>query len=183
MARMRTVWAATWLVVALVMGGACSKSEAPQKMAAPPFTAAQIRAATAAGRTYVWNVVAPGKADSQRRVRFIQADDEGAQIGTQVIDAAGSPVGEEQVVEATWSALEGHGTFPVDALKVSDANVTVPAGTYACWLYEVKEPDGSEARFWFAKNLPGAPVRIEAMKDGKLLETRELVSHEAGKAP
>jgi len=173
---LRTSW---WWVVLLV---ACSEKAAPEAevpMGQPPFKAAQIRAATATGRTYVWRVSGPAGPSGEREARFEAVDDDGATLVSSGRDEAGKPVGEERT-KVTWAELEGHARFPAAMLTVKEETVTVPAGEFACLLYEVKEPDGSLARFWFAKDLPGAPVKIEASKDGTLLERRELVKHEHG---
>ena len=42
------------------------------------------------------------------------------------------------------------------------------------------ERDGGTATFWFANDLPGAPVKMTVEKDGAVVETRQLMKYAAG---
>lgn len=159
---------------------AVTSPEAAPALADPPFTALQIRQATQPGRTYVWRVTQPVKPDAPatlRRAHFATATDEGADLVFETLAEDGHALEPAQKSHARWTDLESHGRFPADALHVTSGSVTVPAGTFDAWIYEVATPDGHVAVFWFAKDLPGAPVRIVERAGSDELEVRELLSH------
>lgn len=144
------------------------------------FSAAQIHAATKPGRTYVWRVVSPGAPETLSVMTFGAVDDEGADLTRETREPGGEVIDGPKSARATWEELEGHGRFPLDALTVTATTVSVPAGTWPARLYEVRRADDDILRLWFADELPGAPVRIETMKDGLVVETRELIEHRNG---
>ncbi len=167
------------LVIAAFGAVATACASAPRS-APTPYTAAEIRGATAAGRTYVWALSDANGPTGEHEVRFETADDAGADLVMTERDVAGAAVGEPARARVTWSELQAHARFDKDAVTVTRATRTVPAGTFACKVYEVRMPDGIVARFFFADDLPGAPVAIETDKDGKRIETQELVRHVPG---
>lgn len=139
-----------------------------------PFSAEQIRAATKVGRRYAWRVEEEGKPPATRVIVFTSVDEEGAVMVAGPDDAslaASSPS------RARWDELQKHALFPAAATSVQDERVTVPAGTFDCRVYTVKDADGTVRRFYFALDLPGAPVLHFTEKDGRRLSTSTLVEH------
>ena len=87
------------------------------------------------------------------------------------------PVGEEEPDEqVTWLDLEGHARFPKAQTTVSEAEVTVPAGKFKCVVFTVCEPE-VVTTFVFAKDLPGAPIKVEAKEGEKVVFSMVLQEH------
>jgi hypothetical protein len=40
--------------------------------------------------------------------------------------------------------------------------------------------DGGTSTYWFANDLPGAPVKVTIEKGGAVVETRQLMKYNAG---
>jgi len=174
--------------VALVLV-ACSAGETPPagpapsasaaagpEMAPTPYEAADIRKATKVGRRYEWTLEAPGEPKKRRVVLFTKVDDTHGEISAEDLDETGHSLGAPQKNQATWEEFRDHASFPKAAVTIKDETVTVPAGTYECKLYVVTKGD-EVLRFWFAKTLPGPPVKVEIQKAGKLIEARALVRY------
>lgn len=137
----------------------------------PPFTAEQIRSATRPGRTYRYRVERADMPPSERVMTFASVDAEGAELTTE-----GEPK-----KRVSWDELRRHAEFPAAIVKTREETVTVPAGTFECVVYVVLGEGGEATSYFFAKNLPGAPVRILTNKDGRRVMTSTLVEHRPGK--
>lgn len=153
-------------------------------LAPPPFSADEIRDATAPGRTYRFRVDAPGRPAVVRQMRFASVDDEGCVIEVTMYDGAGARVGEPQARRQTWAQLVGHASYPRSWTTVSEVQVEVPAGRFAAKLYEVRD-DTERAgwkvtRAWFATSLPGAPVKLVVREGGEVVSRMELLKHAPG---
>ena len=169
---------------ALCLGGCAAQSgtrptpsaSPVTEMAPTPYTADQIREASPAGRRYEWTHEEKGKPTTRRVVTFREVDGASAELETTVLDETGHTTGEAQRKRATGVELRDHASFPRQSVVISDETITVPAGTFDCRLYTVT---GGEvvSRFWFAKTLPGAPVRLVTTKGGEVVESRTLVRY------
>jgi len=161
--------------------------DAAPEVAPPPFTAAQIRAATEPGRTYVFRIAQGDGPTAVRTLTFTRADDAGATLRAAMTSLDGAPLGPPTDEEVTWDELVGHALWPQAATTIEDARVEVPAGAFDARLYTVREvgQDGGESvlRAWFATSLPGAPVRFEQSSGGKTQFLMELLEHRPGTAP
>lgn len=135
-----------------------------------PFTADQIRDATKAGRTYKYKIEAEGSPSGERVMTFVKVDAEGADL---VTDGSAPK-------RVTWEELRKHAEFPKPVVSTRSEKTTTPAGTFDCVVYVVQSP-GEIRTFYFAKDLPGAPVLFFTEKDGKRVMTSTLVDHKPGK--
>lgn len=150
-------------------------------LAQPPFTAEQIRAATKEGRTYRF-AMQQGEQTLTVTMRFSEVTDAGATIERSVVDAAGNTVdqGKEQ---ATWDVLVDHASYPADATEITETSIEVPAGRFDVMLYTIKtEQEGNPvvSRMYFARELPGAPVKAEITVGDQPMFSMELVEHVPG---
>lgn len=148
--------------------------------AAPPFTATQIREATLAGRTFVFSVVADGAPPALQQLRFTVVDARGCVTQSVTLDAKGTSMDDVASHGATWDELVQHGTYPAAATTVEEVEVTVPAGTFAARKYTVRGDDGGVTTAWFAVELPGPPIRHVVTREGAVVSSSELVSHQPG---
>jgi hypothetical protein len=193
----------SWMTAALIALAACGGSpqaaQSPQpteaSQAAPgagapapageaagaPFTAEQIRDATLVGRTYRF-ALRQGEQDVQVTVRFTKVTPDQASMERTIVDAAGKIL-EQATEDTTWQQIVGHAAYPADATEITDATVEVPAGTFDAMLYTVSgEQEGKPvvSRMYFAKALPGAPVKTEIMVGDQVVFSMVLVEHVAG---
>ena len=149
-----------------------------------PFTAAQIQAATRPGRTYTWAVERADGPPLRRVIRFTAVDAERATFVAETADADGKNTKADAPEQATWEELRQHAEFPRLFVKVTEERLTVPAGSYDCLVYTVtattREGTSEVLTFWFARELPGPPVKLTVMKDGKLARSQVLTSHVPG---
>lgn len=150
---------------------AAAKTAAPAKaeakapageMAPPPFTAEQIRAATPDGRRYVFDLMLMEFGKLRREIVFRDPTETTVRIESKSLSAPGKPA-KAETSTTSWAELVSHAAYPAAATTIEDTEVTVPAGTFAAKLYTIRE-DGKDGlpkvtQAWFAKALPGAPVK------------------------
>jgi hypothetical protein len=136
-----------------------------------PFTGEQIRDATKPGRTYRYRVEEPGKSPREHTIKFAKVDEAGAEISTD-----GGPTR-----RMGWTMLQKHAEFPKDRVTTREVIKKTPAGKFECVVYMVKGDDGEVSHYYFAKELPGAPIVYYTEKDGKRIRTTTLVEHDPGK--
>jgi len=148
-------------------------------LAPPPFTADQIRAATPDGRTWVFRMEG-GHVPMTRRWGYTAVDAEGAMVlQADWYDGQPAPATSREAGRVTWAQIADAERFPAKATTIEDATITVPAGTFACRLYTVRD-GGDVMRYWFAKDLPGLQIRYERTLDGELVDTMVLLEHIPG---
>lgn len=152
----------------------------PEADKAPtPYTAAQIRDASKAGRTILFVMESPPKPSLRRRMRFLAVDDERATIANETLDDTGKPLGAAETATSTWEELRKHASFPKASTTIVDAVAEVPAGSFPCKRYTVLEGT-KKTTACFANDLPGPPVELIVEDDGKLVISMELVKNEPG---
>jgi hypothetical protein len=180
-------------VMAGALGVACggpSKPAADAHEAAPyPFTVLQIRAGCAPGRTIDYRVEKVGEPPRTERWTFGEVDPDTAKITTTTFDTDGKQIGPPVVETAKWTELHEHAHFPFASTTIDAEPITLPAGTFETMRYVVTaggdrdQPDEVKT-YWFARTLPGPPVRLEVSKGGKtvLLMTMEANLSKPGAA-
>ena len=130
-------------------------------MAPTPFTAAEIRAGCPPGRIVT---VRARHADGPPRLestRWLSCDDEGAVMEKTVQDPSGEGVAERKSYRMAWRELQAHAAFPRDRTDITRETVVTEAGLFECLRYSVKGEEG-ESDFWFALELPGMPIKVQA---------------------
>ena len=143
-----------------------------------PFSAKQIARACGPKSMRVLRMEMVGGDPSWHCWSFTDQTSEGATFHDAACDAAGKEVGEISSKAVTWKGLQGHASWPANTVTTSEAQVTVPAGTFDCMHYVVKRTarqGEAEDRYWFAWELPGPPVRLERFVGGELKFTMTLV--------
>jgi len=141
----------------------------PPETLPPPFSAAALRAGLPEGTEIIFRVTAGGPPMIQSW-SFMAPDDEGVTVRATVDDD------QPEDSRSSWAALAGHATFPSAITTRVDREVTVEAGTFDAWGYEVAGPDGGVRRYFFAPSMPGPPVWMEALQGDEVLMTMELVA-------
>ncbi len=141
-----------------------------------PFTAAEIRDASPPGLAVTVVREAEGQPPTVSVTRFVDGDEEGSTRERQVLTADGEPAGEPARARATWLDLQAHASFPSATTARTEEAIDTPMGRLACLRYDVVEGD-SRQTFWFARTLPGMPVRVERWRDGRLDELVVMTEH------
>ena len=146
-----------------------------------PFSAAQIRDGCPAGRTIRIREETPDAPPAFRRIRFVEVDADGAVQEFLATDADGRPIGEPTRRHSTWLDLQRHASQDAAATTVDEVGLTLPFGDFACWRYIVQRPE-AELRFWFAKQLPGMPARVEEWVAGVMTGRSTMIANDWGRA-
>jgi hypothetical protein len=155
----------------------------PADIATPPFTSAQIRAATPDGRTLRFRIEQPGQVPMIRELRFTGVTADGCTVEGQMYDEEGGVLGEPTREQTTWDELRGHAAYPRAATAVTDEPCSVPAGDFTCRVYTVREKEAgveTVTRASFATTLPGAPVHLKVTSGGTTATEWTLIEHRAG---
>ncbi len=148
----------------------------------PHFSAAQIQAGMPIGTTLVfetatfdtvvgtpivgmevkqmqWEVVA--SASEQMTMRY-----------TELGQADAEPMDRDH----SWAELATHSQFPVAMTTREDGvSVTVPAGTFVCTRYTVREEGAEVSVYDFADGLAGPPIRMVQTVSGQQRMRMELL--------
>ena len=123
-----------------------------------PFNAKQLRDACPPGRVDVFLIESSSRPPARQVTRFLNRTPTGAVFESSMLTAEGQPLGATVRARATWEDLQEHASFPAASTVMTEDDVRVPAGSFDCWVYSVTT--GSDVqRLYFAKNLPGPPVR------------------------
>jgi len=146
-----------------------------------PYSAEQIRDASPKGRKIVFQVEMWGKPMLFRTMTFITSKPTEMAVENDTTGLDGKRVGTKQIIVGSWTDLQSHASFPSENTLITTATITVPAGSFDCWLYEVsttKDGKSSVQKYWFAKNLPGPPVCLEESAQDKLVYKMVLLKNE-----
>ena len=147
-----------------------------------PFTAAEIKGASPAGLTLRYRVERRGQPPVIRVTRYASVDDDGAVRESCMESPDGTQLGEVERDTSTWHALQQHAAFPRANTVSTEDTIDIPAGRFACSCYT--RVHGNETwRFWFARDLPGQPVRYDQTVDGEVVMSTSLISREAPRTP
>lgn len=164
----------------LVLGCLLAPCVLAQDIAEPPYSADEIRDATRPGRRYTFRQESQGNV-TYNVMEFVSVSEDSLVMQVTQQDGERKTIGEPATRPDSWAALESHAHFPKDHTTIEDAEVEVPAGSFACSLYTVADPAaGMVQRFWFANELPGAPVKVEVLVQEKVVFTMLLEEHRAG---
>ena len=141
-----------------------------------PFTADEIRDGCPAGRTIRLRVDVVGGPSFQRRNRFVECDELGASIERCQLSPDGSVLAEPEVDRVTWRDLQDHASFRADDTTIVAERIETEIGPLDCLRYTVREGTTEEV-FWFAKDLPGMPIRYVTREDGQVVTTVTVVAN------
>ena len=141
-----------------------------------PFTAAEIRVACQPGRELRLRVEEAGEVPRIHVMRYVEADDEAALQESWDESLAGEPLGEPERSRQTWRELQEHASFPAADTLVTDDAIEILGGARDCLRY-TQSRDGTLRTFWFARELPGPPIRWEVRAGERLMVSIGAVSN------
>ena len=108
-----------------------------------------------------------------------EVDEDGATVRSSTRGGEGVVVGEPVETRSTWEEMRGHAVFPASVTTLGEETIETAAGSFDCMRYAVAR-DGSTATFWFAKSLPGGPVKSTVERDGEVTSKQMLMKHLPG---
>lgn len=152
-------------------------------MTEAPFTAADVRSMTRTGRAWVFRLDSETAPALWRRVVATSVDADGCRLAATLLNADGHALGEPQVRHVTWQDFVDEVLPPADA-SVDELVLDTPIGelharVYA-WSREAGDGSTLTTRAWFAVELPGAPLRWEMEREGRVISRLTLEAHEEG---
>jgi len=136
----------------------------PKQLAADhlptPFTATEIRTGCPPGRVLRFRYERLGQPPSIRVTRYLDSDAETAirESWQESVDL--QRVSQPEREQCSWFELQQHASFPAATTTCADDSIETPAGGFDCLRYTRVDEQGVW-RFWFARDLPGQPVRFE----------------------
>jgi len=125
-----------------------------------PFTAAEIRAACPPGRELRYRLERAGQDQVVRVTRYVSTDVNGAEQESWHESPQGVRLTDPERERSTWLELQTHASFPASTTQCDEETIEIPAGRFGCRRYTRVDENGTW-RFWFARQLPGQPVRFE----------------------
>jgi len=190
--------AVTVLLLVVVAGAGCGADRAPrpdegdgefagagrEAVAADrsilplPFTAEQIRDEWVPGLAIRFLRRTP-EGETRERWTVLAADEQGVEIEFAVLDDAGNPAGQPMTRRSSWEELRDHAAFPADRASRAEATRRTPLGLLDGWIYTFADDStGTVTEFFFARELPGAPVYLRTRRDEALvLELVQVERH------
>ena len=133
-----------------------------------PFTADEIRLGCPPGRTVRSLVIEAGSEPYVGVTRFVTVDAEGAEQESWRETPAGVRLTEPQRRRSRWLDFQGHASMPAATTDITEEEIDIPAGRFACLRYTRRDGD-SVSTFWFARSVPGMPLKFEERVDGELV--------------
>ncbi len=152
-------------------------ASASSEFAPTPYTAEQIRKATAVGRTYEFRTEVAGAPSRRLVIAFTNVSDAEAETKNSLLDEQGKELAPPKISHAAWDELRRHAEFPRAATVIANEKIAVPAGTFDCVRYTVTEGPGDVSKFYFAKQMPGPPVLFMTDKQGTRVMTTTLIHY------
>ena len=133
-----------------------------------PFTAEEIRAGSPLGRTVRPRVEEKGEPATTCVQQYVAVDEDS---GTRLVFtlAADGTRTDVRRSRSTWLELQGHASMPMATTTIDEVTIETPMGPLGCLRYTAVDGDGVET-FWFARAIPGMPVRTERRVRGEVVE-------------
>jgi hypothetical protein len=175
-------------LVALIPLLGCAAEPASEEPSAPvpveaeslavPFTAEQIRDEWTPGFTLVLSFNFPDRQEWQRWT-VVGADTERAEIEYQQLDDQGQPVAPPQRAPSSWTDLRNHALFAAAESRRERVSRQTVLGELEGWLYTVHDPQAETmTEFFFADELPGAPVWMQTRSGEEVILTVNQVARQ-----
>ncbi len=133
-----------------------------------PYAVSEIRAGCPLGRVIEYRIEKAGAPATTERWAFTPLDPETVSVTTTTFDGDGKPTGAPTTESAKWTELHEHARFPRPQTQIYNESLTLPAGTFDVMRYVVTK-DETVRTYWFARTLPGPPVKVEVVKGGKVV--------------
>ena len=144
-----------------------------------PFTADEIRVGCPPGRTVRSLVIRAGSEPYVRVTRFVSGDADGAEQESWTETPDGARLTEPERGRSTWLEYQEHASMPAAVTDISEEEIDIPAGRFACLKYTRRDGD-SVSTFWFARSAPGMPLKFETRVGAELLFASTAIENVPG---
>ena len=141
-----------------------------------PFTAAEIRDASGRGRTVRQLIEVEGEAPITRVLEWEDVDDDGATGLAYGLGPAGERLHPERW-QSRWLDLQRHASMPIETTTIDEVVLDSPMGPLDCLRYTRRDGDATNV-FWFARAMPGMPIRTERIEGGRVVERVTVLANE-----
>jgi hypothetical protein len=140
-----------------------------------PFTADQIRDEWVPGLRILMRRSSPENQVTERWT-VVASDDQGVDIEYATLDENGHVVDDPRVQRSTWVELRDHASFPAAYSTREWVARSTQLGDFEGWLYRVEDHDtGTVTEFFFAPELPGAPLQMKTVRgDTTIFELEQV---------
>ena len=171
------------MLIPMVLGGDTSRPLVPESNrmktdhAPTPFSAEEIRKGCPDGRLTSYLIEIPGKPNSYSMTRFVEPNREQTGFENWTTNLQGKIIGKPKRIDAKWRDLQAHASYPEKFTSIALDKITIPAGSFECLRYSV-QMEGDLKKLWFARALPGPPVKFEHYKNGSRVFSMILVKNE-----
>jgi hypothetical protein len=145
-----------------------------------PFTADEIRAGCRPGRTVRLLVDQGEGAPFVRVTRYVTADEQGTDQESWLETPEGERTTQPERWRSSWLELQEHASFPSASTDVAEEEIAVGPGRFSCLRYTATE-DGIVRRFWFARDFPGMPIRVELREGDSVQSSFALLENLPGR--
>lgn len=168
------------LCLAALLPAACATTPpaADDKFAPRMFDADQLREGIPAGTTIRFRFEVKGAPVVLERWAFVSSTSTVTTIETERFAEDGTALGKERGTSA-WAELAEHGHFPADKTTYEEVELDAAIGKKKCRLYKVEGKDArgeaTSSSFYFARDLPGPPIRFETWKNGERIFLGEML--------
>jgi hypothetical protein len=139
-----------------------------------PFTAEEIRDGNPVGSVIRLRVERLGADPVIHVSRYLSADDREAVRESWDETLDGERIGEAEQSAETWQDLQEHASFPAATSRIDEELIELPIGRLVCLRYTQSTGDGTRT-FWFARDLPGQPIRWEIRSGDDLVMAVEAI--------
>ena len=129
------------------------------------------------GRTYKVLVEVDGAEPFVRVLRYVWTNERSATTERWRESLDGARIGDIEERDTTWLRLQGQASFPAEQTTIEADTIETPLGVMDCLMYTVRD-GGTVKRLWFARHLPGVPVKVIVKEGGAVVSTVTMVSNE-----
>jgi hypothetical protein len=141
-----------------------------------PFTAAEIRDASGRGRTVRQLIEVEGEAPVTRILQWVDVDEEGATGLAYGVGPGGERL-DPTPWRSKWLELQHHASMPIETTTIDEVVIDTPMGPLDCLRYTRRDGDATDV-FWFARAMPGMPVRTERVEGGRVVDRMTVLANE-----
>jgi hypothetical protein len=141
------------------------------------FLADEIRMGSPVGRTIRLLVEVDDSEPFIRVQRYVWTNERSATTERWQETVNGARVGEIEERDISWRQLQARSSFPAEQTSIEADTIETPLGIMDCLRYTVREGE-TVKRLWFARHLPGVPVKVVVKEQGRLISTVTMVANE-----
>ena len=142
-----------------------------------PFLTEEIRLGSPVGRTIRLLVDVEGAEPFVRVQRYVWTNERGATTERWRETVDGARIGRVEDRDTSWLQMRANTSFPADQTSIEPDTIETPLGMMDCLRYTVRDGE-TVKRLWFARHLPGLPVKVVVKEEGRVVSTVTMIANE-----